>query len=91
MIAMSIFIPTAAACIQSAWVVLVKGHRLYQAMLGGQAGALHCCIVLAVQAAISFCILRPLLRYVLLHRLAALLLFLGWVYLDFAINSAVYR
>jgi hypothetical protein len=87
---MAIFLPIAAACVQSAWVVLVKGIRLYQAMIGGEAGALVC-VVLAVQAVVSFCVLRPLLRYVVLHRLAALIMFCGWLLLDFASNSAVYR
>jgi hypothetical protein len=87
---MAIFLPMAAACIQSAWVVLVKGINLYQATIGGEAGALIV-IVLAVQAVISFCLLRPMLRIATLHRLAALILFCGWLYLNFAMHSAVYH
>jgi hypothetical protein len=83
-----VFLPLSAACIQSVWVFGVKDIRLYQAMIGGEAEIAKS-IVLAVQAVISVCALWRLIRFPVLQRLAALLLFCGWVYLAFKMNSYV--
>ena len=85
---MAPLVPVVAAAFQSAWIVLVRGTGIYQALLYPYQPYTEITDfwlgnhVLLCQVLISVAVLWPLVRFPDVHRFLALLVFAGCLYYD---------
>ena len=81
-------VPVVAASLQSAWIVLVRGNRIYQALLYAYQPYTEATDfwlgsnLLLYQVVISVAVLWPLVRFPDVHRFLGLLVFAGCLYYD---------